>query len=164
MDTALSEVSIEWDKLRDNRDLDVCITFDPKSLHLTQETIDATFKRETALIKLRRLQLQCLAAAFKLLKSSSEQSVNGSSEELLPKLISEIQNLTFPPTSKNYIELNFPIKSRVDLIPGSPHLSTFISALMLANHLAELRRDSRTDDTPALTMMVRYDYYINYIF
>jgi hypothetical protein len=161
MDTALSEVNIEWDKLRDNRDLDVTITFDPKSLQLTQETIDATFKRETALIKLRRLQLQCLAAAFKLLKNTSEEYVNGISEELLPKLISEIENLTYPPTSKNYIELNFPIKSRVDLIPGSPNLSTFISALMLANHLADLRRDPRMDDTPALTMMVRYGIYFS---
>jgi hypothetical protein len=150
MDTALSEVNIEWDKLRDNRDLDVTITFDPKSLQLTQETIDATFKRETALIKLRRLQLQCLAAAFKLLKNTSEEYV-----------IIEIENLTYPPTSKNYIELNFPIKSRVDLIPGSPNLSTFISALMLANHLADLRRDPRMDDTPALTMMVRYGIYFS---
>jgi len=154
MDIAPSEDNIEWDKLRDNRDLDVVISFDHKENQLSPKDVDSTFKREVAIIKLRRLQLRCLAAAFELLQNSAEGTENGTGKELLPKLITELNNLTLPESPTPRLELNFPMKSRADSIPGTLHMSAFISSLQLASALADLRRDPQGDDKPALDIMV----------
>jgi hypothetical protein len=156
MDIAPSEDNIEWDKLRDNRDLDVIISFDPAEKQLAEENVEITYRREVAVIKMRRMQLRCLAAAFELLHGPAEGVANGTSEDLLPKLISELKNMTLPDCPVPRLELNFPLKSRADSIASTGHLTAFISALQLAYQLAELRRDPQADDKTVLDTMVPF--------
>ncbi|XP_065334806.1 N-alpha-acetyltransferase 25, NatB auxiliary subunit isoform X1 [Cloeon dipterum] len=154
MDITPSDDNIAWEKLRDNRDLDVIISFDPKKKHLTPEQMEQTFLREVEVIKLRRLQLRCLAAAFDLLKPASGDA-NGSCDDLLPRLISELSVMNLPAFPAPTTELNYPIKSRTDFIHGSRHLPAFVRALQLAYQLSELRRDPQGNDAAALNSMTK---------
>ncbi|XP_059486390.1 N-alpha-acetyltransferase 25, NatB auxiliary subunit [Neocloeon triangulifer] len=155
MDVSPSDDNIDWEKLQDNRDLDVLISFDPKRKQLSQEQVEQTFVREVAVIKLRRNQLRCLAAAFDLLKPPSTESANGNNDDILPKLISELSVFTLPPAPYSGTELNYPIRSRADAIPSTRNLSSFVLALQLAYQLSELRRDAQSDDSKAAKLMTQ---------
>jgi hypothetical protein len=157
MDVNPTEDSIEWDKLGDNRDLEVVITHDPPHKQLSPEIVECTFRREIALLRLRSLQLRCLAASFELINPSQSCSMsNGECKEnLLSTLITQILHFYLPPIPSSGSQVNQPIASRADAISGSAHISAFVAGLKLANQLAELSQDAQADPVPVLESMVR---------
>jgi hypothetical protein len=165
MDITPAEDSIEWDKLRDNRDLEVALTYDPPFKQISPEIVECTFRREIALLRLRSLQLRCIAAAFELITptslsapcAESSTSLNNGEvkENLLSKLITQILHFYLPPIPTSRSQINHPIPSRADSIAGTAHVSAFVAGLRLANQLAEFNQDPQADPVPVLESMVR---------
>ncbi|KAF4526862.1 hypothetical protein B566_EDAN013916 [Ephemera danica] len=157
MDVTPAEDSIEWDKLRDNRDLEVALTYDPPHKQISPEIVECTFRREIALLRLRSLQLRCIAAAFELLKPpcghSSSLNNGECKENLLSTLITQILHFYLPPIPASKSEMNHPIPSRADSIAGSAHISAFVAGLRLANQLSEFSQDTQADPVPVLESM-----------
>lgn len=159
MDIIPAEDSIEWDKLRDNRDLEVPLTYDPPHKQISPEIVECTFRREIALLRLRSLQLRCIAAAFELITptpTTPSPSLNNGEckDNLLSTLITQILHFYLPPIPASKSQNNHPIPSRADTIADSAHISAFVAGLRLANQLAEFSQDPQADPVPVLESMV----------
>ncbi|XP_033119336.1 N-alpha-acetyltransferase 25, NatB auxiliary subunit-like [Anneissia japonica] len=91
-----SKDEVCWDDLRDNRDLDVLISWDPKSRQLSEEDKTESFLQVKGWHKLRCLTLRVLAAASQLVSTSDrgQQSNNGQTQDhgkVMAKLVDEMK-------------------------------------------------------------------------
>ena len=96
---------IDWSNVRDNRDLNVVVSYEPPCKQLNEKTIAKTFENLKNYVKLRVLTIKCLAAVFCFVKDYSDADKNNETNEcmqngdtqcprdILVKLVSELKSL-----------------------------------------------------------------------
>lgn len=92
---------ISWPQLRDNRDLNVIVSFEPPEGQLNDRTVQKTFDQLKSYVRLRDAILKCLCAVFDFvndgqIEQTNELVQNGDSEHLrnvLVRLVSEMKSV-----------------------------------------------------------------------
>ncbi|XP_071946392.1 N-alpha-acetyltransferase 25, NatB auxiliary subunit-like [Antedon mediterranea] len=113
-----SKDEICWDDLRDNRDLDVMISWEPKCRQLSDQDKQDSFKQTKGWHRHRNIMLRILAAASKLVSKPNreEQSNNGETQDygkVMTKLVEELK--------ENFKELETnPVHTREFPVQGPP--------------------------------------------
>lgn len=133
--------SIQFDKLEDNRDLDLCWTSDPKNRLLTKEHVKTTFEHDVELLRVRSLTLRILAGAVQIASSHRVTAiVNGNKDnhnednskneyfKTLEALSLQLANLLSSIVQKNLKRLpknviNAPVESRLFYLLELPYIS-----------------------------------------
>ncbi|KAK2193508.1 hypothetical protein NP493_12g11037 [Ridgeia piscesae] len=78
LDVDLENDKTPWDDLRDNRDMEVMVSWDPPNRALTEEMKAQSFREEKTWLKLRNLTLRCLVAASTI--SAPHGASNGTTD------------------------------------------------------------------------------------
>lgn len=94
---------INWSSLRDNRDLNVLVSYEPADCQLNDKTVSRTFENLKSYVKLRVLAIKCLSAVFYYVNDGAQRNnktnecmQNGDSEcakTVLVRLVSELKCL-----------------------------------------------------------------------
>ncbi|KAL0267023.1 UNVERIFIED_CONTAM: hypothetical protein PYX00_009405 [Menopon gallinae] len=102
---------INWSKLRDNRDLNVFISYEPDNNQLNSRTVERTFENLKSYVKLRVLILKSLSAMFDFVSDNPSKNIsddkciqNGNSDcakNVLTDLVSELKCLYDQLNSQN---------------------------------------------------------------
>ncbi|CAN9504593.1 unnamed protein product [Ophioblennius macclurei] len=147
MSLSAEEDDVPWDNMRDNRDLTVFTSWDPKDRQLTEEQRCQSLEEELVWLRIRSLTLRLLACLSALGRSPSQQNSeisneNGVSEKssLLCSLLTQLSQTL--QSAAQVAERQYPF-----LGPPSTRLSAALSsgccqcqaaALHLSVHLQEL--------------------------
>lgn len=145
---------IQFDKLEDNRDLDLCWTSDPKNRLVSEEILKSSFEHDVDLLKIRSLTLRTLAATIQLANTSNVSSiVNGNNDshdkeyydrelfKVLKTLSQLFTGLSDSIRQKNYKKvpnnvINAPLESRLFNLMELPYITLVQSLISTALTLA----------------------------
>lgn len=102
MEIKPSDNKVVWTQLRDNRDLNVIVSYEPPQDQLNDRTIEKTFEQLKNYARLRDAILKCLCGVFDFVndeqteQSNEELMQNGDSEypkNVLVRLVSEVNSV-----------------------------------------------------------------------
>lgn len=102
---------INWSNLRDNRDLNVFISYEPDSKQLNSRTVERTFENLNSYVKLRGLILKCLSAMFDFVNDNPSENIcddkclqnenSDCAKNVVMDLVSELKSLYDELNSQN---------------------------------------------------------------
>ncbi|KAM9338182.1 N-alpha-acetyltransferase 25, NatB auxiliary subunit [Symphorus nematophorus] len=149
MSLSAEEDDIPWDNMRDNRDLTVFTSWDPKERQLTDEHRRRSLEEESVWLRIRSLTLRLLASLAALGHSASQQNSEitnengvGDKTSILSSLLSQLNQTlqTAAQMAEKRVQYPFlgPPSTRLAqaLSSGSCHCQA--AALQLSVHLQEL--------------------------
>ncbi|KAK2870730.1 hypothetical protein Q8A67_023257 [Cirrhinus molitorella] len=160
------EDDIPWDNLRDNRDLTVLVSWDPKDRQLNEEHQQRSLEDETLWLRLRSLTLRligCVSAlnhprATRNSEKTTENGVAAKPSSLQP-LLSQLENtlnqatqFTEKQTQGQYPFLG-PVASRLTQALSSGCCHCQLSSLQLPLHLQELETAGLDESTELQTQI-----------
>uniref|UniRef100_A0AAY5KAD4 N-alpha-acetyltransferase 25, NatB auxiliary subunit n=1 Tax=Esox lucius TaxID=8010 RepID=A0AAY5KAD4_ESOLU len=93
MGVCAEEEDIPWDNMRDNRDLTVLVSWDPKDRELTEEHRRLSLEEESVWLKVRSLTLRLLASLALLGHAPSPRNSDKTNENGVTTKSSTLQNL-----------------------------------------------------------------------
>ncbi|XP_059894485.1 N-alpha-acetyltransferase 25, NatB auxiliary subunit [Gadus macrocephalus] len=155
------EDDIPWDTLRDNRDLTVLTSWDPRDRSLTEEHRRASMEEECLWLRMRSLTLRLLAALTALGRAHQQQNSLGSENgvgdkasvaaRLFSQLEQALQSATCLSEKRSQYPFLGPPSTRLAaaLACGSCQCQT--SALQLTVHLQELETMGLDESTELQT-------------
>jgi len=165
------EESIQFDKLEDNRDLDLCWTSDPPNRQLSNEVVNLSFLNDIDLLKVRSLVLRFIGAIVQL-ASNKDVLENGNSEfncvqqsrnteqslKILESLVEQASSLSSSLVQKQYNRvpnnvLNAPSESRLFYVlelSFVDFITTLVNTLVIINgdNVEEIRNISGPLNNP----------------
>uniref|UniRef100_A0A8C1BNW4 N-alpha-acetyltransferase 25, NatB auxiliary subunit n=1 Tax=Cyprinus carpio carpio TaxID=630221 RepID=A0A8C1BNW4_CYPCA len=145
------EDDIPWDSLRDNRDLTVLVSWDPKDRQLNEEHRQRSLEEDTLWLRLRSLTLRLIGCVSALShppasRNSEKTTENGvaAKPSSLQSLLSQLENTLNQATqfSEKQLQLQYPfvgpVASRLAQALSSGCCQCQLSSLQLPLHLQEL--------------------------
>uniref|UniRef100_A0A671UI09 N-alpha-acetyltransferase 25, NatB auxiliary subunit n=1 Tax=Sparus aurata TaxID=8175 RepID=A0A671UI09_SPAAU len=154
MSLSAEEDDIPWDNMRDNRDLTVFTSWDPKDRQLTEDHRRRSLEEESVWLRLRSLTLRLLASLAALGHSASQQNSEvtnengvGDKSSILGSLLSQLNQTLQTANQMAEKRVTFECRSYPFLGPPSTRLAPALSsgscqcqaaALQLSVHIQEL--------------------------
>uniref|UniRef100_A0A8C2E178 N-alpha-acetyltransferase 25, NatB auxiliary subunit n=1 Tax=Cyprinus carpio TaxID=7962 RepID=A0A8C2E178_CYPCA len=143
------EDDIPWDSLRDNRDLTVLVSWDPKDRQLNEEHRQRSLEEDTLWLRLRSLTLRLIGCVSALThppasRNSEKTTENGvaAKPSSLQSLLSQLENTLNQATQFTEKQLQYPfvgpVASRLAQALSSGCCQCQLSSLQLPLHLQEL--------------------------
>uniref|UniRef100_A0A667Z3K4 N-alpha-acetyltransferase 25, NatB auxiliary subunit n=1 Tax=Myripristis murdjan TaxID=586833 RepID=A0A667Z3K4_9TELE len=143
------EDDIPWDSIRDNRDLTVFTSWDPKDRHLTEEHRRLSLEEESVWLRIRSLTLRLLASLALLGHTPSQQNSEmanengvGDKSSILSSLLSQLDQTlqTAAQIAEKHTQYPFlgPPSTRLAPALSSGSCQCQVAALQLSVHLQEL--------------------------
>uniref|UniRef100_A0A8C1BQ61 N-alpha-acetyltransferase 25, NatB auxiliary subunit n=1 Tax=Cyprinus carpio carpio TaxID=630221 RepID=A0A8C1BQ61_CYPCA len=143
------EDDIPWDSLRDNRDLTVLVSWDPKDRQLNEEHRQRSLEEDTLWLRLRSLTLRLIGCVSALShppasRNSEKTTENGvaAKPSSLQSLLSQLENTLNQATQFSEKQLQYPfvgpVASRLAQALSSGCCQCQLSSLQLPLHLQEL--------------------------
>uniref|UniRef100_A0A8C2FRJ2 N-alpha-acetyltransferase 25, NatB auxiliary subunit n=1 Tax=Cyprinus carpio TaxID=7962 RepID=A0A8C2FRJ2_CYPCA len=143
------EDDIPWDSLRDNRDLTVLVSWDPKDRQLNEEHKQRSLEEDTLWLRLRSLTLRLIGCVSALThppasRNSEKTTENGvtAKPSSLQSLLSQLENTLNQATQLTEKQLQYPfvgpVASRLAQALSSGCCQCQLSSLQLPLHLQEL--------------------------
>ncbi|XP_059400362.1 N-alpha-acetyltransferase 25, NatB auxiliary subunit isoform X3 [Carassius carassius] len=145
------EDDIPWDSLRDNRDLTVLVSWDPKDRHLNEEHKQRSLEEDTLWLRLRSLTLRLIGCVSALAhppasRNSEKTTENGvaAKPSSLQSLLSQLENTLNQATQftekqpQHQYPFVGPVASRLAQALSSGCCQCQLSSLQIPLHLQEL--------------------------
>ncbi|XP_059395905.1 N-alpha-acetyltransferase 25, NatB auxiliary subunit-like isoform X2 [Carassius carassius] len=160
------EDDIPWDSLRDNRDLTVLVSWDPKDRHLNEEHKQRSLEEDTLWLRLRSLTLRLIGCVSALAhppasRNSEKTTENGvtAKPSSLQSLLSQLENtlnqatqLTEKQPQHQYPFVG-PVASRLAPALSSGCCQCQLSSLQIPLHLQELQTTGLDDSAELQTQI-----------
>uniref|UniRef100_A0AAQ6A7Q2 N(alpha)-acetyltransferase 25, NatB auxiliary subunit n=1 Tax=Amphiprion ocellaris TaxID=80972 RepID=A0AAQ6A7Q2_AMPOC len=159
-----AEDDIPWDNMRDNRDLTVFTSWDPKERQLTDEHRSQSLEEESVWLRIRSLTLRLLASLAALGHTPSQQNSEISNENgvgdktsVFSSLLSELSQTlqTAAQIAEKHIQYPFlgPPSARLAQALSSGSCQCQAAALQLSVHLQELETAGLDDSSELQTQI-----------
>uniref|UniRef100_A0A667YIR6 N-alpha-acetyltransferase 25, NatB auxiliary subunit n=1 Tax=Myripristis murdjan TaxID=586833 RepID=A0A667YIR6_9TELE len=129
------EDDIPWDSIRDNRDLTVFTSWDPKDRHLTEEHRRLSLEEESVWLRIRSLTLRLLASLALLGHTPSQQNSEMANENGLDQTLQTAAQIAEKHTQYPFLG---PPSTRLAPALSSGSCQCQVAALQLSVHLQEL--------------------------
>uniref|UniRef100_A0A8C1M0P5 N(alpha)-acetyltransferase 25, NatB auxiliary subunit n=1 Tax=Cyprinus carpio TaxID=7962 RepID=A0A8C1M0P5_CYPCA len=166
MSLCLEEDDIPWDSLRDNRDLTVLVSWDPKDRQLNEEHKQRSLEEDTLWLRLRSLTLRLIGCVSALThppasRNSEKTTENGvtAKPSSLQSLLSQLENTLNQATqlTEKQPQLQYPfvgpVASRLAQALSSGCCQCQLSSLQLPLHLQELETTGLDESTELQTQI-----------
>uniref|UniRef100_A0A673N8T2 N-alpha-acetyltransferase 25, NatB auxiliary subunit-like n=1 Tax=Sinocyclocheilus rhinocerous TaxID=307959 RepID=A0A673N8T2_9TELE len=158
------EDDIPWDSLRDNRDLTVLVSWNPKDRQLNEEHKQHSLEDDTLWLRLRSLTLRLIGCVSALThpptsRNSEKTTENGvaAKPSSLQSLLSQLENTLNQATQFTEKQLQYPfvgpVPSRLAQALSSGCCQCQLSSLQLPLHLQELETAGLDDSTELQTQI-----------
>ncbi|RXN26394.1 N-alpha-acetyltransferase auxiliary subunit-like isoform X2 [Labeo rohita] len=160
------EDDIPWDSLRDNRDLTVLVSWNPKDRQLNEEHKQRSLEDETLWLRLRSLTLRLIGCVSALThppttRNSEKTTENGvaTKPSSLQSLLSQLENTLNQATQFTEKQLQHqypflgPVSSRLAQALSSGCCQCQLSSLQLPLHLQELETAGLDESTELQTQI-----------
>uniref|UniRef100_A0A8C2HQA7 N-alpha-acetyltransferase 25, NatB auxiliary subunit n=1 Tax=Cyprinus carpio TaxID=7962 RepID=A0A8C2HQA7_CYPCA len=158
------EDDIPWDSLRDNRDLTVLVSWDPKDRQLNEEHKQRSLEEDTLWLRLRSLTLRLIGCVSALThppasRNSEKTTENGvtAKPSSLQSLLSQLENTLNQATQLTEKQLQYPfvgpVASRLAQALSSGCCQCQLSSLQLPLHLQELETTGLDESTELQTQI-----------
>uniref|UniRef100_A0A8C1VPK0 N-alpha-acetyltransferase 25, NatB auxiliary subunit n=1 Tax=Cyprinus carpio TaxID=7962 RepID=A0A8C1VPK0_CYPCA len=160
------EDDIPWDSLRDNRDLTVLVSWDPKDRQLNEEHKQRSLEEDTLWLRLRSLTLRLIGCVSALThppasRNSEKTTENGvtAKPSSLQSLLSQLENTLNQATqlTEKQLQLQYPfvgpVASRLAQALSSGCCQCQLSSLQLPLHLQELETTGLDESTELQTQI-----------
>uniref|UniRef100_A0A673NLA3 N-alpha-acetyltransferase 25, NatB auxiliary subunit-like n=1 Tax=Sinocyclocheilus rhinocerous TaxID=307959 RepID=A0A673NLA3_9TELE len=160
------EDDIPWDSLRDNRDLTVLVSWNPKDRQLNEEHKQHSLEDDTLWLRLRSLTLRLIGCVSALThpptsRNSEKTTENGvaAKPSSLQSLLSQLENTLNQATQFTEKQLQHqypfvgPVPSRLAQALSSGCCQCQLSSLQLPLHLQELETAGLDDSTELQTQI-----------
>lgn len=152
--------SIEFDKLEDNRDLDLCWTSDPMERQLNAELVRSSFQHDIELLRIRALILRSIAGVVQFsTKNNIQENGNNLNNvtdpvETLSNLAQQIKTFGVQMNEKKFTRLpkniiNAPVPSRLFYLLELPYLElvqNLISSVILVGRRGNEKMKNCVED------------------
>uniref|UniRef100_A0A8C1M2Q4 N-alpha-acetyltransferase 25, NatB auxiliary subunit n=1 Tax=Cyprinus carpio TaxID=7962 RepID=A0A8C1M2Q4_CYPCA len=164
MSLCLEEDDIPWDSLRDNRDLTVLVSWDPKDRQLNEEHKQRSLEEDTLWLRLRSLTLRLIGCVSALThppasRNSEKTTENGvtAKPSSLQSLLSQLENTLNQATQLTEKQPQYPfvgpVASRLAQALSSGCCQCQLSSLQLPLHLQELETTGLDESTELQTQI-----------
>uniref|UniRef100_A0A8C1LZX8 N-alpha-acetyltransferase 25, NatB auxiliary subunit n=1 Tax=Cyprinus carpio TaxID=7962 RepID=A0A8C1LZX8_CYPCA len=161
MSLCLEEDDIPWDSLRDNRDLTVLVSWDPKDRQLNEEHKQRSLEEDTLWLRLRSLTLRLIGCVSALThppasRNSEKTTENGVTAKPYRTMLFFLSN---PLLSKILLHITLqypfvgPVASRLAQALSSGCCQCQLSSLQLPLHLQELETTGLDESTELQTQI-----------
>uniref|UniRef100_A0A671PHJ6 N-alpha-acetyltransferase 25, NatB auxiliary subunit n=1 Tax=Sinocyclocheilus anshuiensis TaxID=1608454 RepID=A0A671PHJ6_9TELE len=158
------EDDIPWDSLRDNRDLTVLVSWNPKDRQLNEEHKQHSLEDDTLWLRLRSLTLRLIGCVSALThpptsRNSEKTTENGvaAKPSSLQSLLSQLENTLNQATQFTEKQLQYPfvgpVPSRLAQALSSGCCQCQLSSLQLPLHLQELETAGLDESTELQTQI-----------